>query len=122
MHSAGERSRSDPAKVLNGTANSRIFGNGEMHVCVVVVYDIRCGLNSSPYRLATVSRLMAKINSSGNRSSHIRPPNQIIHSSVDEVFTTDTDLAHTKRQKPSKNTVGFDASGCTETLRQRRRQ
>ena len=63
MHSDEERSRSDPAKVLNGTANPRIFGNGEMRTCVVVVDDIRCGLNSSPCCLATVSRLMAKTDS-----------------------------------------------------------
>jgi len=62
MHSAGERLRSDPVKVLNATANPRIFGHGEMRACVVVVDDIHCGLNSSPYCLPVVSRLMAKMN------------------------------------------------------------
>ena len=48
MHSAKERTHSDPAKVLNGTANPRIFGTGEMRACVAVLDGIRCGLNSSP--------------------------------------------------------------------------
>ena len=63
MYSAGERTRSDPAKVLNKRANPRILGNGEMRACVAVVDGVRCGLNSSPYRLMTVFRLMAKTNS-----------------------------------------------------------
>ena len=63
MHSAKERTHSDPAKVLNGTTNPRIFSTGEMRACIAVLDGIRCGLNSSPYRLATVSRLMAKTNS-----------------------------------------------------------
>ena len=62
MHSAGERTRSDPARVLNGRANPRIVGNGEMRACVAVLDGIRCGLNSSPCRLMTVSRLLAKTN------------------------------------------------------------
>jgi hypothetical protein len=48
MPSARERTHGDYAKVLNGTANLRIFGTGEMHVYVVALDGIRRGLNSSP--------------------------------------------------------------------------
>ncbi len=63
MHSAQERTHRDPAEVLHRKANPRIFGTGKMRACVAVLDGIRCGLNSSPYRLATVSRFMVKTNS-----------------------------------------------------------
>ena len=59
----GEVAHAIAAGRVGGTTNPRIFGTGEMRACIAVLDGIRCGLNSSPYRLATVSRLMAKTNS-----------------------------------------------------------